>query len=92
MTATFEDTVHQRLHELKLAQEALDPNISIHLREIHNALKEHPEVVSLLSDEEIRTWITVRRQLSNIAVMPTLKTTAKKAAASKAAKVSVDDI
>ena len=92
MSKEAEDKIFQRLHDLQIAQETLDPNISLHLREIHGMLKENPEVVSLLSDEQISTYLTARRKLSNITVMPAAKTAAKKTAAAKAARVSVDDI
>jgi DNA uptake protein ComE-like DNA-binding protein len=92
MSKESEDKIFQRLHDLRLAQETLDPNISIHLREIHGMLKENPEVVSLLSDQQVATYLDARRKLSNITVMPAAKSAAKKTAAAKAAKVSVDDI
>lgn len=92
MSKEAEDKIFQRLHDLQLAQDTLDPNLAIHLREIHGMLKENPEVVSLLSDEQISSYLSARRKLSNITVMPAAKTAAKKTAASKAAKITLDDI
>jgi hypothetical protein len=92
MSKEAEDKIFQRLHDLQIAQQTLDPNIAIHLREIHGMLKENPEVVSLLSDEQISTYLGARQKLSNITVLPAAKAGAKKVASAKAAKVSVDDI
>jgi hypothetical protein len=92
MSTELEDLVAQRLEDLRIAQEQLDPNISIHVIEIHKSLKEHPEIVSILSDEQIRTYITARRKMANITLSPVKASAAKKTAAKKAATLDLDDI
>ena len=92
MTTEVEDRIHQRLYDLQVAQQTLDPGISNHLREIHNMLKENPEITSLLSDEEISTYIAARRGMVGEMMAPVAKAAAKKSVASKAAKLNVDDI
>lgn len=84
----YEGQIAQRLADLKLAQDTLDPNLPGHVREIHLMLKENPEIVSILSDDQIAVYLSARRGMAAVTIAPAKKATASK----RAAKVSMDDI
>lgn len=91
LPANTELEVANRLEELRIKLIENDPNIHGHLKEIHNSLKEHPELVHLLSDSQIQTWFNARKSLAGVAIQAVASKTAKAKASTRVAKLGVND-
>lgn len=78
-----------RIDELSKLLDSRDPMLAVHLREIHKLCKESEELVHLLSDEEIRTWM--RAQKLHVGVQLVREITEKKASRARVPKATADD-
>lgn len=96
MTATTtlqQDAILQRLDALEQALLAQDPEMPKHLGEIHRLLITHEELTHLLSDEQIAVIMGAQQlQTNTTLVASTASGAGKRAAAKKAATMSLLDL
>lgn len=86
-------TPHEQIKEKILTLETAllesNPRMPVLLREIHTALKNDPAVVTLLSEEEIATYVSGLAAHTQVHLMGSA---AKPSGKAKLAKVTTDDL
>lgn len=88
-----QSAILQRLGLLEEALLAQDPEMPRHLGEIHRLLITHEELTHLLSDEQIAIVMSAQQIQTNTTLVASVTGTAgKKAAAKKAAGLTLGDL
>jgi hypothetical protein len=85
----IEEIVKGRIFELQEALEKATPNYTNILREIHNTLKNDPDVVTLLTEDEIGTITAALKQHKNVVIT---SEAVKKVSKKKLSSIDEDDI
>ena len=85
------DKVLGRIADLRDALDQTLPNMPVILQEIHSSLREDPEIVTLLSEDEIATIVKGLEQYEDTVIVEraTKKTSGRKKAVSK---LTADDL
>jgi hypothetical protein len=88
-----QSAILQRLGVLEAALLAQDPEMPKHLGEIHRLLITHEELTHLLKDEQIAVIMEAQQLQTNTTLVASVTGTAgKKAAAKKAAGITLGDL
>lgn len=86
-------SIKSKILEMNTALLSNNPIMPILLREIHSHLRKDPELVTIISEEEIGMIVNgLKKQTSTELVTSTIKQSTTKATKEKLSKVSVDDI
>jgi hypothetical protein len=80
-------SVQSKLASLEQALLAKDPQMPVHLREMHRLLTSYPESVHLLEDAEIKTVLAAAQEWTQTKIV-----TEKPKAGGSKKKVAVDDL
>lgn len=92
-STSFDHPIKMQLAELQDALEQRVPEFKTILRDIHGKLRADPEIVTLLTDEEIGGILTGLKHHAQVDVIaPKAASTAKKAAKAKIANMTADDL
>lgn len=89
---TTQEILQTKLQELEAALTENDPKMRVHLSEIHKHLIAFPDLVHLLSDDEIKTIIQSQAKLANAVLSTVAESSAKSAARKESARLKKLDL
>lgn len=93
MTSPIYINIQSKLQELQSSLLERHPRMPVMLREIHSLLKQNPEVVTLMSEEEVAIVIAGLSEQTKTHLAGSVMKSAKSASATKALKtVKTDDL
>lgn len=91
---TEQEQILQRMGELKQMLVANDPRMGLELTRIHKNLQESPELLHVLTDEQIATIVQTQSRVSQIAIVSTAakKSPSKTSTGKRLKDVTLEDI
>lgn len=82
--------VQERIAQLSQALLSLHPQMPTLLRDIHTTLRANPDVVTLLTDQEIGVLVSSLKKQTGVAI--TTSAASKKPSSAALKKITVDDL
>lgn len=86
------DQVREKCFQLEKAVEQNAPNYKVLLKEIHEKIRETPELVYALKDEEIAIVVSGLSKWTGVEIETAKKADAKKISKKQASLLSEDDV